>query len=478
MVYPDKTNVLKLLQGGTAVPLCKGVSSFVDPVVVFSKLRNYSHAFLLETPSNGIITQTNRYSFLGANPTSIFKAGRCDDEMINVLRKFIFKYPVHYDRDHPPFTGGLVGFLGYGALCGFESINLKAPRDLKIDDWYFGVFDTVIVYDAFLNKVSIISIIFPEGNFRSSYDRALEKIDFFEKVISSVSKSCYKEETLIPNTRSVNKISPVSNMTQEYFENIVKRAKRYIKSGDVYQVNLSQRFVAKKNNVDLVDLYRRIRLINPSPFGGFLDFDPVKIISSSPERLICLRGRVASTRPIAGTVPRGLDPKNDNILRRKLFLSPKQRAEHIMLVDLERNDLGRVCEYSSVNVDQFMTVEKYSHVTHIVSNITGNLCRGKDAFDLIKAVFPGGTITGVPKIRCIEIIDQLEPVARGLYTGSMGYIGFNGWMDMNIIIRTFVIKDDNIYIQVGAGIVADSSPEREYKETLYKATALFEALIK
>ena len=260
-----------------------------------------------------------------------------------------------------------------------------------------------------------------------------------------------------------------SNMTQKQFEEIVKQAKEYISAGDIYQVNLSQRLETDLKREPLA-LYQRLSQINPSPFASYFDLGDLKIVSCSPERLIKLENGIANTRPIAGTRP--ISAKEED-----LILNEKERAEHIMLVDLERNDLGRVCEYNSVSVNEKMVIERYSHVMHIVSNVTGRLSKDKNWFDLLCAMFPGGTITGCPKVRSMEIIEELEPVKRGIYTGSIGYIDpIKQKMDMNIVIRTIVIKDSKAYVQVGAGIVADSIPEREYQETLDKAQAMFEAL--
>jgi aminodeoxychorismate synthase component I len=267
-----------------------------------------------------------------------------------------------------------------------------------------------------------------------------------------------------------------STFTQEGYEKAVRLAKEYIAAGDIYQANLSQRISADLASRSPLALYETLRSINPSPFAAYLETEHCALVSSSPERLIRLEGNRAETRPIAGTRPRGASAEEDSALAEELLLHPKERAEHLMLVDLERNDLGRVCSYGTVRVDELMVLEAYSHVRHIVSNVAGTLHPSKDRFDLMRAVFPGGTITGVPKIRCMEIIEELEPVRRGPYTGSMGYLSFSGEMDLNILIRTFVVKDGIAHIQVGAGIVADSDPPREYEETLHKARALLEAL--
>jgi anthranilate/para-aminobenzoate synthase component I len=265
-------------------------------------------------------------------------------------------------------------------------------------------------------------------------------------------------------------------MRKNDYMDIVRRAKEYIAAGDIFQANLSQRVSSHIGTIDRWSIYSTLSAINPAPFAAFLDFGDYQIVSSSPERLLRVEGRVVETRPIAGTRPRGRDWREDEFMRAELLLNEKERAEHIMLVDLERNDLGRVSDYGTVTVDELMITEDCSHVIHIVSNVRGRLANRKDCFDAIKAAFPGGTITGVPKIRCMEIIEELEPVKRGPYTGSIGYISFSGNMDLNIIIRTFVVKGERAYVQVGAGIVADSDPEREYYETLKKAEALLKTL--
>jgi aminodeoxychorismate synthase component I len=267
-------------------------------------------------------------------------------------------------------------------------------------------------------------------------------------------------------------------MDRERFERMVRRCKEYIAAGDIYQANLSQRFSADLGNRDPLQLYRALREINPSPFAAYAELGDLTVVSSSPERLVRLAGRSVDTRPIAGTRRRGRDLGETQELTAELLTNEKERAEHIMLLDLERNDLGKVCSYGTVQVDEMMVVEDYSHVIHIVSNVRGELAEGRDGFDLVRAVFPGGTITGVPKVRCMEIIDELEPVRRGLYTGSLGYLANTGDLDLNIIIRTFVVKEGRAHAQVGAGIVADSDPGREYQETLQKAEALFKALEK
>ncbi|MEW6163384.1 MAG: anthranilate synthase component I family protein, partial [Nitrospirota bacterium] len=310
------------------------------------------------------------------------------------------------------------------------------------------------------------------------YDEAEHRVkEILKKVTTHKLQVKIKNpKSKIQNPKSNQKIEVVYEMKEDDYMGIVRRAKEYIAAGDIFQANLSQRVSAHIGDISPWSLYRILSLINPSPFAAFMDFGDYQIVSSSPERLLRVKDGIIETRPIAGTRPRGKDSKEDELMRSELLLNEKERAEHIMLIDLERNDLGRVSDYGTIRVDELMITEDYSHVIHIVSNVRGNLADGKDCFDAIKAAFPGGTITGVPKVRCMEIIDELEPVRRGPYTGSIGYIGFSGNMDLNIVIRTFVIKGGMAYVQAGAGIVADSDPEREYYETLKKAEALIRTL--
>jgi anthranilate/para-aminobenzoate synthase component I len=330
----------------------------------------------------------------------------------------------------------------------------------------FLIVDGVVAFDHQEKKGWIIALSNENGQGDS---KSWEPIETMENRIKA-------DTPLIYTGSSGAKVRMVSNLTKKDYADMVKRCKEYISAGDIFQANLSQRLSALVKGIDPLNIYRILRNINPSPFSAFIDTGDFQLVSSSPERLVRLSNGIADTRPIAGTRPRGKDLAENRMLRSELITNDKERAEHIMLVDLERNDLGRVCRYGSVRADEFMVLESYSHVTHIVSNVTGEIKPELDAFDLIKAVFPGGTITGVPKIRCMEIIDELEPTVRGPYTGSIGYISYTGDMDMNIIIRTFIIKDGWAHVQVGAGIVADSDPDTEYNETLYKAEALLKTL--
>lgn len=364
-----------------------------------------------------------------------------------------------------PVAGGAFGMLSYDAGRYIEKLPSHAADDLGLPRLDFIFPRRLICFDHRDGRAHLFFEDPPPG----AVDQSLEALERQERLAAAAPPQLPARDafSLSSATRS--------NMTREAFEQMVRRAKEYILAGDIFQANLSQRLELGYRG-DSLDLYRALREINPSPFAGFLDFGGYQLVSSSPERLVQLRGRRAQTRPIAGTRGRGADGDEDDSLTVELNLDPKERAEHIMLVDLERNDMGRVCDYGSVAVDELMVNEAYSHVIHIVSNIRGDLHQARDAVDLLKAMFPGGTITGCPKVHCMEIIDELEPVRRGPYTGSFGYIGYDGNMDMNIIIRTLVRRGDAVYAQAGAGIVADSDPGREFNESLRKAEAMVQAV--
>ena len=490
-IFPSKDEFLLGAAEGKVLPVWKaiGLPGF-DPASAFAALRKGKYSILLE--SGRISPKIGRYSFIATDPYMVFKSKGESVEVIKdgkratlgrkplpKLRELMSNYKVERVPGLPPFTGGCIGFISYDFVHHFERLPRSADDDLGIPDAYFIFVDSLAAYDHAEEKLYLITnpgaadrglgYVLPGEDWAGAYDRATEKIAELEAVIMKAAPlpspggrgGGIKAEPLIP---------------KDGYEEMVRRAKEYIAAGDIFQANLSQRLSADVSGIDPWDIYTVLRSVNPSPFASFIDFPDIKVASSSPERLVRVQDRAVDTRPIAGTRPRGRDKGGDEEMRAELLLNEKERAEHIMLIDLERNDIGRVCDYGSVRVDELMVTEDYSHVIHIVSNVTGDLAEGRDAFDVIRAAFPGGTITGVPKVRCMEIIDELEPVARGPYTGSIGYIGYNGDMDLNIIIRTFVIKDNRAYVQVGAGIVADSDPEREYYETLHKAEALIKTL--
>ncbi len=377
---------------------------------------------------------------------------------IEVLRDLLRKYAIREPARHPFFTGGFVGYFGYETADLCDKIRFRSKPSPAMPQIYLGLFRQVIVYDHRKRVYFLVA---------HARQRAVAR-----QVIRKM--KCFFEET-IPRRRSFRMKKFSAEMTKPEFKTMVKKAKDYIAAGDIYQANLSQRFSFDYEGSSL-ELYGKLRQINPSPFSCFLKAGDLEVVSASPERLIRKKGRLCETRPIAGTCPAKGSRRQLRAWRKKLLANDKERAEHLMLVDLERNDLGRVCDYRSVKVEEFMTLERYSHVVHLVSKVTGKLQPGKDAWDVLRAIFPGGTITGCPKIRCMEIIDELEPVRRGLYTGSLGYIDLHGNMDLNIVIRTILLQRGKGHLQVGAGIVYDSDPEKEYRETLHKAKALVLAL--
>lgn len=501
-IKPGKELFLTQIQQGKINPISAEIeSSGLTPLSAFLAMKAAGYPVLLE--SARFNDKVGRYSFVAADPYLLFRSkgeavelslprtpkgkyGRrasINRKPILKLRELMGNYRTQRIPGLPPFTGGAVGFFSYDFVRQFEKVPRSAEADLDIPEACFLFVDTVVAFDHILNKAWVI--VNPgareqEMGFRQPdpdqwerlYDEAVEKLMSLRSALSEPKTEDPPQARL--QQGGLCRLEP--NMTQTAFESMVRRCKEYIAAGDIYQANLSQRFSARIGDQDPFLLYQVLRSVNPSPFAAYCDFGDVKLVSSSPERLIRLVNGVADTRPIAGTRRRGDTPDETGLLSAELLTNEKERAEHIMLLDLERNDLGKVCTYGSVRVDEMMTIEEYSHVIHIVSNVRGELSEGRDAFDLIRAVFPGGTITGVPKVRCMEIIDELEPVARGPYTGSIGYIANTGDMDLNIIIRTFVLKDGIAHVQVGAGIVADSDPEREYGETLQKAAALRKAL--
>jgi len=504
MIMPSKKEFLASLATGRIPPLYREIAvPGLTPLAALEVMKGDGYPVLLESARTN--EKIGRYSFVAADPYLIFRSHGDSIELdlpaapkgkygkratmkrkpLLKLRELLSNYRGERVHGLPPFIGGAIGFFSYDFVHQFEKLPREAKNDLAIPDAYFIFVDRVVAFDHLLNKAWVI--VAPgareqELGFRrpepdqwpALYEKAAERmhalVDRLEK------KDTGEEQPHAGETGSSAQHPLASRLTQAEFESMVRQCKEYIAAGDIYQANLSQRFSAPLGDADPLRLYRILRGINPSPFAAYLDFNGLQLVSSSPERLVRLCEGIADTRPIAGTRRRGKDGVEMQSLSVELLTNEKERAEHIMLLDLERNDLGKVCDYGTVAVDEMMVVEDYSHVIHIVSNVRGRLSAGKDAFDLLRAVFPGGTITGVPKVRCMEIIDELEPVARGPYTGSIGYFSNTGDMDMNIIIRTFVIKDGQAHIQVGAGIVADSDPAREYAETLQKAEALKKAL--
>jgi anthranilate/para-aminobenzoate synthase component I len=488
MITPSKRNFLELVDNGKPPPLHEEIT-YIHPHLIYDSLAS-PNSFLLESIKGPM--KIARYSFIGFDPYLIFKIknGILEEGLNGITKENIsFKKPLgilqelvtSYEQmplGHlPPFQGGAVGVLSYDFVQYLERLPMSSVDDLNLPDAHFLMIDKLIAFDHRYKKCWIIVCPGASDAAKSLIDWS-EKYDEAEYEIEKTRKKVesYKLKVRDFTKGGITKIEIIYEMKKDEYMDIVRRAKEYIAAGDIFQSNLSQRVSADIGDISRWSVYCTLSSINPAPFAAFLDFGDYQIVSSSPERLLRVKDGIIETRPIAGTRPRGKDHREDELMRAELLLNEKERAEHIMLVDLERNDLGRVSDYGTVKVDELMITENCSHVIHIVSNVRGKIAEGKDCFDAIKAAFPGGTITGVPKIRCMEIIDELEPIRRGPYTGSIGYIGFSGSMDFNIIIRTFVIKGDRAYVQVGAGIVADSDPEREYYETLKKAEALIRTL--
>ena len=463
------------------------------PVSVYLKLRGRGPSFLLESVEKA--EQVGRYSFLGFNPRrQIITRGRrvtiLDNEQsetrwiadgkdpLHVVASELARYqpvaPVHeVAQDLPYFFGGAVGYLGYDLVRFFERLPETGHDELGLPDLHLLVTDTLVAFDHVRHCLLVFANAHvPPGNdLDAAYDDAVARLDAVEAHVRAPLPP-------LPTPPDQPGGDLTSNMTRSQFEAAVRRAKEYITAGDIFQVVPSQR-LTRPTQANPFSIYRALRRLNPSPYMFFLDLagDPsTYLIGSSPEVLVRLQGHEAEVRPIAGTRPRGKDGDEDRALEADLLADPKERAEHVMLVDLGRNDLGRVCEFGTVEVPDLLTVERYSHVIHLVSRVTGQLCDGMDAYDLLRATFPAGTVSGAPKVRAMEIIEELEGVRRGHYAGAVGYFGFNGNMDTCITIRTILMQGDIAYLQAGGGIVADSDPTREWEETLHKARALIVAI--
>lgn len=462
-----------------------------DPFALYRRIaRPGRPSFLLESGRGA--EATARHSFLGAEPYLVLsgkadryelrtgdRVTRHEGDPFAALAGRLRASRLPRPPGLPPFFGGAVGYLSYDLARRFERLPSLAVDDLGLPDLEFAFVELLAALDHEAGTLSVIFAPPVERLLGESRDKLYrEGCDRLAALAARLSAAPADRPGPRPAPFAVRPDRP----RDDYLAGVA-RVQELIRAGDLYQANLSQRFTFDLGDQPATGpgalgaaLYARLRLVNPSPFAGLMVFDDLCLVSSSPERLVRLQGRRADTRPIAGTRPRGRTPAEDRRLTAELVLNEKERAEHLMLVDLERNDLGRVCRYGTVRVDEFMAVERYSHVSHIVSNVGGELRDGLDGFDLLRAMFPGGTITGVPKVRCMEVLDSLEPVRRGPYTGSLGYLSWSGDLDFNILIRTLVLARGRGSLQVGAGIVADSDPAREYDETLYKAQALLEAL--
>jgi para-aminobenzoate synthetase component I len=458
----------------------------ITPYDLYCYLKDLPYSFFLDSSLSSI--SLGRFSFIGVEPFLIFssknnriciksenKKRTFVGNPFSLLKKIFNRFKIDNNISLPfPFIGGGVGYFSYDLKNFTEKLKRNSLNDTDIPDSMLCFYDVVIVFDNLKKEFFIISSGFPK-NGKERYLRQKHRLEYIKNKIEISSSP--KETLFKRNEVSLNKKNIIinSNFTKETYLKAIKKAKEYIRKGDIYQVNLSQRFEIKPIK-DLFNIYGILRTINPAPFSSFLSFKDIRIASSSPERFLMKKGRRLETRPIKGTRPRGKDEKEDNQLKKQLLTSAKDRAENLMIIDLERNDLGRICEYGSIGVKGFMECEDYATLFHLVSTVEGRTMEGVGPIDCLINCFPGGSITGAPKIRSMEIIEELEPVKRSIYTGSIGYIGFNGDMDTSIVIRTIIEKDGIAYFNVGGGIVHDSIPEREYNETLDKAKALFDAV--
>ncbi|MBN1317682.1 MAG: anthranilate synthase component I [Anaerolineales bacterium] len=486
MHHPTLEKVKELSKQGNLVSIWKELPADLEtPISVYLKLRGDYPSFLLESVEKGEIM--GRYSFLGIDPSAILTArdgqatlqagndiktlNSAGGDPMDAARSIMSQYkPVRVDG-LPRFCGGLVGYLAYDAVRFFERSLMPDNPGLDMPDAVFMLADTLVAFDHVKHRVLVMSNVKIDEDVESSYRTAANKID---EIISRLTRP-------LPENEPSQQVDSVredwsSNVEQADFEAGVRRAKEYIAAGDAFQIVLSQR-LSRKTSASPFAIYRALRMVNPSPYMFFIELpDDLHLIGSSPELLVRLDGYQAQVRPIAGTRPRGDSPEKDEELARELLADPKELAEHVMLVDLGRNDLGRVCRYGSVHTPERMVVERYSHVMHIVSSVKGELRKEYDSFDLLQAAFPAGTVSGAPKVRAMEIIAELENERRGVYAGGVGYFSYSGDMDTCIAIRTLVMQGDRVHVQAGAGIVADSDPNKEYHETLNKARALAEAV--
>ena len=471
-MQPSLEEVKQLRSQGNVIPVYKSViADFLTPVSAFLKLeKDRSHAFLLESIEGG--ERIARYSFLGVDPFLItrYRDGE-PANFIRNLRETMERFKSVKLPNLPPFTGGAVGYFGYDMVRTIEDIPKTSIDDLGVDDAVLMFYKTVLAFDHLRHQIHIISNILVDESQESidiQYRRAVEEIQRIEALL--------RAPVEIPRvTRSDGDVVVRSNFDKKDYLEAVRNAKEYIAAGDIFQVVLSQRF-----EVDLptpsFEVYRALRIVNPSPYMYFLKMPETTIVGSSPEMLVRVRAREVEYRPIAGTLPRGGTNAEDEANAERLRNDEKERAEHIMLVDLGRNDLGRVSQYGTVKVEELMFIERYSHVMHLVSSLCGELRDGVDRWDALMACFPAGTVSGAPKVRAMEIIDELEPTKRGVYAGAVMYVDFSNNLDSCIAIRTLVVRGNKGYIQAGGGIVADSVPENEYMETVNKSRALIRAI--
>ena len=486
MIQPSFKDFCQLAKQGNLIPVYQELLMDLEtPLSFFKRLERDRYSFLLESVEGS--ERWARYSFLGTRPQRIFKARGDQVEIIEngkteklsspaplqLLEELMKGYRPVTVAGVPPFFGGALGYVAYDAVEQFHQIKNDKGDPLGMPEIFFLFVQTLVAFDNLKHTIKVIdnARVEPTTNLRRAYDQSVKRI---RRVISSLQK---KPRGIEPRDLSQGKGTRKfrSNLTQEKFKQAVSRAKDYIKAGDIIQAVLCQRLETETDS-DPFEIYRALRYVNPSPYMFYLELEALRVIGSSPETMVRLTGDTIELRPIAGTRRRGATPEEERELEADLLADPKERAEHIMLVDLGRNDVGRVAAIGSVEVNELMAIERYSHVIHIVSNVRGKLAAGKTPFDLFVSAFPAGTVSGAPKVRAMQIISELEPHKRALYAGAIGYFGYNGNLDTCIVIRTIVMKGKKVFINAGAGIVADSDPALEYQETLNKARAMLKAV--
>ena len=482
---PSREEFRALAAQGNLVPVYREIIADADtPVSAFAKLGGAPYSFLLESVVGGEKWAT--YSFIGVEPLAILTwrkgtarlewGGRKTEapaaDPTRALGELMKQFRPAPSPGLPRFFGGAVGYLGYDVVRAIEKLPERAPDDLDVPECCFVVTDTLVIFDNLRQTLKIVANAhIPEGESPDTvYDAACKRVD----ALADKLRAPIALPPLEPQRRQLSTIR--SNFPEDKFLAAVARAKEYILAGDAFQIVLSQRFDIERRGVEPFDVYRALRVINPSPYMFHLVYPDMQITGASPEVMVRLDEGVVELRPIAGTRPRGKNEADDQRLATELLADEKERAEHVMLIDLGRNDVGRVSTIGSVRVDEIMSIERYSHVMHIVSNVRGQLAAGKDAIDVLRATFPAGTLTGAPKIRAMEIIEELEPTRRGVYGGAVGYLSFTGNMDLAIAIRTLLTKGDKVFVQAGAGLVAGSDPASEHKECVNKASAVLQAV--
>lgn len=485
MYIPSLDDFREKAAQGNLIPVYREILADTEtPVSAFLKINDGCCAFLLESVTGG--EKWARYSFIGSAPEAVIvgedgkvvlkENGTVTDlpfekDPLEAIKRILERYRPVEVSGLPRFYGGAVGYLSYDVVRFFEKLPYNDKPGIGLPEIFLMLTDTLLIFDNVAGRIKVVSNAHvDEGEADEAYQRAVAKIDaLIEKLRAPL--------PLPGASRPVDKVSGESrsNFTPEGFHDAVLRAKEYVRAGDIIQVVLSQRF-EREVTCEPFDIYRALRAINPSPYMFYLKMGRTSLVGSSPEVMVRLEGGKIELRPIAGTRRRGETDEEDIALEKELLADPKERAEHIMLVDLGRNDVGRVSSPGGVEVNELMTVERYSHVMHIVSNVRGRIAKDKDAYDVMRSCFPAGTVSGAPKIRAMEIIEELEPTRRGPYAGSVGYFGFSGSMDTCITIRTIVVKDGKAGVQAGAGIVADSEPEKEFQETVNKAMGMMKAI--